>query len=114
MLQSHGLDWRKKTELKRSDLKATKELKIKVQNRETGKLEEEKIPNYIRVAMRMMYSTGGGLYSTCSQGPSIQYFPTIPVLFFLGSTLKTNNSGRRQSSTKHSGFAYTKARQEIQ
>ncbi|GAM17920.1 hypothetical protein SAMD00019534_010950, partial [Acytostelium subglobosum LB1] len=33
---------------------------INVHNRETGKLEEEKIPHYIEVAMRVMYSTKSG------------------------------------------------------
>jgi len=61
-LQSHGLDWKRPTHGIISETKPSKEVKIMVHNRETGKLEEEKIPNYIRVAMRMMYSTGGGLY----------------------------------------------------
>eukprot|EP01119_Soliformovum_irregulare_P014974 TRINITY_DN4160_c0_g1_i1.p1 TRINITY_DN4160_c0_g1~~TRINITY_DN4160_c0_g1_i1.p1 ORF type:complete len:627 (+),score=184.66 TRINITY_DN4160_c0_g1_i1:166-1881(+) len=33
---------------------------ILVHNRKTGKLEEEKIPDYIKVSMRLMYATGGG------------------------------------------------------
>jgi hypothetical protein len=33
-----------------------KPAEIMVHNRETGKLEEEKIPNYIKIAMRVMYT----------------------------------------------------------
>jgi len=39
---------------------------IMVQNRLTGKLEEEKIPEYIRVSLRMMYSTGTGRFAVDS------------------------------------------------
>lgn len=35
---------------------------ILVHNRKTGKLEEEKIPDYIRMSLRMMYSTGTGRF----------------------------------------------------
>lgn len=63
MLQRNFVEWKKTHETEHAA--KSKELKIMVQNRESGKLEEEKIPSYIRVAMRMMYSTGGGLYSTC-------------------------------------------------
>jgi len=61
VLQSHGLGWQQKTQVIHHKASG-KDVKIMVHNRATGKLEEEKIPNYIRVAMRMMYSTGGGLY----------------------------------------------------
>jgi len=36
--------------------------KIIVHDRQSGKLVEEKIPDYIRIAMRVMYTTGGGKY----------------------------------------------------
>jgi hypothetical protein len=36
--------------------------KILVHDRLTGKLVEEKIPEYIRVAMKMMYSTASGRF----------------------------------------------------
>eukprot|EP01133_Synstelium_polycarpum_P007734 gene7734-9064_t len=36
---------------------------ILVHNRETGKLEEEKIPHYIEVSIRVMYSTSGGRHA---------------------------------------------------
>jgi phosphatidylserine decarboxylase len=36
---------------------------IMVHNRETGKLEEEKIPDYIKLSLRMMYSTGTGKFA---------------------------------------------------
>jgi len=63
VLQSHGVEFHKRThEVEHAHETKTKELKIMVQDRETGKLVEEKIPSYIRVAMRMMYSTGGGLH----------------------------------------------------
>lgn len=37
--------------------------KIMVHDRSTGKLVEEKIPEYIRVAMKMMYSTSSGRFA---------------------------------------------------
>jgi len=36
---------------------------IMVHNRVNGKLEEEKIPDYIKVSLRMMYSTGTGKFA---------------------------------------------------
>ncbi|EFA86680.1 Phosphatidylserine decarboxylase proenzyme 2 precursor [Heterostelium album PN500] len=36
---------------------------IYVHNRETGKLEEEKIPHYIEVSLRIMYSTSSGRHA---------------------------------------------------
>jgi len=34
-----------------------------VHNRANGKLEEEKIPDYIKLSLRLMYSTGGGKFA---------------------------------------------------
>jgi len=36
---------------------------IMVHNRKTGKLEEEKIPDYIKLSLKMMYSTHGGRFA---------------------------------------------------
>jgi len=46
-----------------SDSIIEKAKKIVVHNRQTGKLENERIPNHIKVVMRIMYSTGGGRYA---------------------------------------------------
>jgi len=35
---------------------------IMVHNRETGKLEEEKIPEYIHLSLKMMYATSSGRF----------------------------------------------------
>jgi len=51
-------NWHHCLRIPTGELGKHKPAEIMVHNRETGKLENEKIPNYIKIAMRLMY-TGG-------------------------------------------------------
>jgi hypothetical protein len=61
-------NWNTRLTVPTGELGKRKPAEIMVHNRETGKLEEEKIPNYIKIAMRVMY-TGSAKFGTRTQPP---------------------------------------------
>jgi phosphatidylserine decarboxylase len=59
-------NWNTRLEIPSGEKGKRKPAEIMVHNRETGKLEEEKIPNYIKIAMRIMY-TGSAKFAVDSK-----------------------------------------------
>lgn len=58
-------NWNTRLTVPTGEMGKRKPAEIMVHNRETGKLEEEKIPNYIKIAMRVMY-TGSAKFAVDS------------------------------------------------
>jgi hypothetical protein len=61
-------NWTTRLTVPTGEVGKRKPAEIMVHNRETGKLEEEKIPNYIKIAMRVMY-TGSAKFGTRTPSP---------------------------------------------